>query len=93
MGILEDVLKALDRIPMWKRLSSMPDEVDALRARVAALEAHLAKAIGDQCPRCRAMAYGLIDSGPASGPAGELGIWSDRYACSACGYQNQRERT
>ncbi len=93
MGVIEDVLKALDRIPMWKRLSSMPDEVAALRSRVAALEARLAKATGDQCPRCRAMEYKLIDSGPASGPAGELGIWVDRFACSACGYRNQHDRT
>jgi hypothetical protein len=38
MGIIDDILKALDRIPAWKRLQEVPSEVDQLKAKVAALE-------------------------------------------------------
>jgi len=38
MGILEDLMKALERVPGWKRIAAMPAEVDALRERVEALE-------------------------------------------------------
>jgi len=41
MGVLEDMLKALDRISGWKRLQQVPSEVDELSARVAALEEKL----------------------------------------------------
>lgn len=41
MGMLEDILKALDRTPRWKRLQEVPSEVDELKSRVAALEGKL----------------------------------------------------
>jgi hypothetical protein len=28
MGIIDDILKALDRIPVWRRLQEIPGEVD-----------------------------------------------------------------
>ena len=37
MGIVDDILKALDRIPTWKRLHEVPSELDQLRAKVAAM--------------------------------------------------------
>ena len=30
MGIVDDLLKALERIPIWKRLGEVPDEIDEL---------------------------------------------------------------
>jgi hypothetical protein len=41
VGLLEDMLSALDRIPGWKRLQGIPDEVDALKTRVSSLEEKL----------------------------------------------------
>jgi GT2 family glycosyltransferase len=38
MGLLVDMLKALDRVPGWKRLQAIPDEVDELKKKVAATE-------------------------------------------------------
>lgn len=58
MGILEDLLKALDRIPIWKRLQGIPKEVDELNQRIAALEEKLGgKWPGDVCPFCGAQAF------------------------------------
>jgi polyhydroxyalkanoate synthesis regulator phasin len=41
VGIIEDIMHALERIPVWKRVSALPKEVDELRTRIAALEAKL----------------------------------------------------
>lgn len=92
MGVIEDVMKALDRIPAWKRVSALPSEVDALRARIEQLEAKLAPATGDQCPRCRAMAFNLVDTVKAPPPFGDLGLRVDILRCSSCNYEDRRER-
>ena len=92
MGILEDVVKALERVPGWKRIAAMPAEVDSLAKRVAALEARLASATGEACPSCRAMHFKLIRSEPEPPPWGDLGAMQDRFECSMCGYTDIRKR-
>ncbi len=92
MGILEDVIKALERIPAWKRVSTVPDELAALRKRVEALELRLAVASGDKCPRCRVMAYSLSESRPEPPPWGESGAMEDVYRCASCHYENVVKR-
>lgn len=92
MGLLEDVIKALERVPGWKRIAAMPAEVDALKERVAKLEARLAPATGDACPSCRAMAYRLTASLPETGDFAGSGAMVDHYRCGSCGYTNQVHR-
>jgi hypothetical protein len=91
MGILEDVMKALERIPVWKRVTALPDEVEALKRRVAVLEARLAPATGDVCPRCREVAFQLIETFADPGPFGKTGRRLHLYRCSSCQYQDERE--
>lgn len=92
MGILEDIMKTLERIPAWKRLQAVPKEIEALEERVKALETRLAPAQGDQCPKCRAMAFQLMSSDPAPPPFGRLGVMQDKYQCSSCNYSDTRQR-
>lgn len=98
MSMLKDVLDALDRIPVWKRMQQLPNELEALRARVEQLEARLKSPSGDQCPRCRAMSFELIETRPEPGPFGKaLNQQEDLRRCSACGYEridrdSQRQR-
>ena len=55
MGLIDDILKALDRIPVWRRLNEVPAEVDDLKERVASLEEKLGgKWPPDVCKRCGA---------------------------------------
>ena len=92
MGILEDVLLALERIPAWKRVHRMPAEVEALRARVEALERRLQPATGDACPSCKAPTFKLMRTIPEPSPFGALGALQDQFECSSCSYQTVRNR-
>lgn len=91
MGMIEDIMKALERIPAWKRVSALPSEVDALKARIATLEAKLSPATGEQCPICRAPALKIISSSPHP-DFGFAGLKLDTMKCNSCGHQETRER-
>ncbi|MFH0342813.1 MAG: hypothetical protein ACHBNF_11935 [Chromatiales bacterium] len=53
MGAIDDFLKMLDRIPIWRRLGEVPGEVDDLKRRVAELEQKLnGKWPPDVCEFC-----------------------------------------
>jgi hypothetical protein len=63
MGMIEDVLKALDRIPIWKRLGEVPEEVDDIKRRLNALEEKLGgKWPADVCKHCGERALRLAHS-------------------------------
>lgn len=92
MGILEDVLKALERVPGWKRISGLPNEVDELKRRIAALEERIASATGQKCPKCGAMSYRLTSSSPDDDDFVGSGLMVDQYTCSSCSYTNTVRR-
>lgn len=85
-------MKALDRIPNWKRIQAAPKEIEALEMRIKALEATLKPPSGAQCPSCGAMAYKLMRSTPSPEPWGSMGARQDHFACSACPYTDIQER-
>jgi hypothetical protein len=85
VGIVDDVLKALDRIDVWKRLQHLPPEVDDLKARIAALEEKLGgKWPGDVCRYCGARSARLEWTGHRKGYIEE--VWK----CSECGETDWR---
>jgi hypothetical protein len=92
MGILEDVIKALERIPAWKRMTALTDDVARLQARVTALEAAMKPATGSKCPKCGLMAFGLALSQRDPGPFGDMGAMQDIYRCSSCSYERIENR-
>ena len=81
MGVIEDMLKALDRIPGWARLQQVPTEVDELKAKVAALEEKFGgKWPADVCRFCGERAVRLYGSyGPDS-----KGNMQENWQCNAC---------
>jgi hypothetical protein len=86
MGILEDVMSVLDRIPVWKRLQELPSEVDRLKNQVADLEQKLGgKWPADVCKFCGERAVRLANT---LGPDAK-GNMQENWKCSAC---NQMER-
>lgn len=84
MGIVDDLLKALDRIPIWKRLQEIPPELDALSARLAKLEEKLGgKWPPDVCKYCGAQAARLyFKVGPIEGTRGKM---REEWKCGECG--------
>ena len=83
MGMIDDILKALDRIPTWKRLQEVPAEVDDLKRRVVELEAKLGgKWPPDVCKYCGARAVRLTAD---STYGGMFEVWT----CGECGKQRQ----
>jgi len=81
MGIIEDMLKALDRIPGWARLQQVPSEVDELKGKVAALEEKLGgKWPSDVCRFCGERAVRLHATlGPDS-----RGCMQENWQCGKC---------
>jgi uncharacterized protein with PIN domain len=93
MGIVDDVLKAFDRIPIWRRLQEIPAELDELKARMAALEEKLGgrgKWPGDVCPYCGALAMRLTTQGQRRG-AGVMEFRYDTWTCQECGKSEERK--
>ena len=91
MGMLEDVMRALERIPLWKRVSALPAEIETLQARVTAIEVALGGKAGPLCPMCNEPGFRRRAS-KAHPDFGFAGIKLDSYSCAACGHSEERER-
>ena len=91
MGTIGDITALLEKLPTWKRLKSLPTEMEELRERVAKLEAQLAPAIGAACPICNARAFKRSASKPHK-IFGDMGMVTDHFLCSECGHQEDRDR-
>lgn len=92
MGLLEDVMKTLERIPVWKRLSTLPAEVEALKSRIEAIEAKLSGATGDACPKCGEMSFRIISNHPMDGFE-DMGVFLDVWKCDKCSYSVEKRST
>ena len=80
--MLDDIMKTLDRIPVWKRLQAVPDEVDDITRRVAALEEMLGgKYPPDVCKFCGERSTRLTAS---LGPM-DKGKMQENWTCKECG--------
>lgn len=89
MGVVDDMLSA-DRIPIWKRLHQVPEEVDDLKARISALEEKLGgKWPADVCRACGERAVRLV-SAKAPDIKGNV---RENWACSKCNTNHVRVAT
>jgi len=88
LSAVNELLSLLDKIPIWKRISHLPDEVDALKQRIANLETMLSGG-GDLCPRCKKPTFNLTDSRPDE-TFGAVGVSKRTYLCSDCGFTESK---
>lgn len=92
MGMLEDVMKALERIPLWKRVSALPEGVDILEQRLATLEKLASGGTPSGCPICKSATFARI-SARKHPHFGDVGLMLDLFGCEQCGHQEERERS
>ena len=80
MGAIEDVRKWLADVPLWKRLGTVPDEIDELKRRVADLEGKLdGKWPPDVCRFCGERAVRL-----RTAMASDKATILERWHCGQC---------
>lgn len=87
-GLLKDVLTAFGNWPRWMELGKAPERIEALEKRVAELEASLARAPGEACPRCGERAFRTVESRPAPRPFDRLGTREYVKRREKCGFED-----
>lgn len=81
--MLKDILAALEKWPLWKRVSETPERVESLEKRVAELELKLGgKWPADVCPFCGERAMRMAMS------FANMTVWN----CTACKGVDKRPR-
>jgi hypothetical protein len=87
MGLLDDMLKALDGWDEWKKMRTAPAELEALRERVAQLEEKLSgKYPAEVCRKCWFPAMSLRST---YGPD-KFGSMIEDWHCGRCDGSEER---
>ncbi|MBR0990003.1 hypothetical protein JQ580_04645 [Bradyrhizobium japonicum] len=89
MGVLDDVRKWLNDVPLWKELGTIPDRTAALEKKVAALEEQLnGKYPADICLKCGSRSMRARSS---FGPNAK-GMMTQMWQCqdAACNFHEER---
>lgn len=88
---MKDVLDALGQAKEWLRLKDVPERLDGLTKRVAALEAGKAAAQPDllACPACPGVRMQVRTSAPDR-VQGVFGVMRLTCICPSCGAQQER---
>jgi len=87
MGMLDDIMKTLDRWEVWRTLQMVPARTEALERRVSELEDKLGgKWPPDVCRYCGERASRLHQSYQADAK----GIIKELWHCSACNKYEDR---
>ena len=89
MITVSDILKILDKIPIWKQLKDLPARIEALERRLEALEQDRTAVKGEKCPSCGAYEFMVTATKPHP-LMGEVGIKERTYTCSGCGFTEPR---
>ena len=87
-----DMLKLLDKIPEWVGLKRMQARIDALEAKVAALEARHGAAVNPaahRCPQCQGPLR-FVSERPHP-QFGVFGMKEHTLHCDTCGHDTTRE--
>jgi len=92
MSTIGDIASLLEKIPIWKRLKGLPEQFDALQARVAALVSEIAKRPSlEQCPICGTGQLKVTHVGPHP-VMGDMGLQERTLKCDneKCGHTEKR---
>jgi hypothetical protein len=85
-----DILSLLDRIPIWKRVKALPEQVDALEKRIAVLEAK------PNLPICESCGEGYMRRQKDQSMTGPFAVFNSAghsiavYKCDKCGFETRK---
>lgn len=85
-----DALSLLDRVPIWKRVKELPDKVEALERRIAALESK------PKLPLCESCGEGFMRRQKDERLSGVFAEFNDAgagiavYRCDKCGFETRK---
>lgn len=92
MSLLSELNTLLEKIPLWKRLQTMPKELDELRKRVEMLESSMQPKGHDSCPRCHNNTFALVRT-EEDPQFGDLGVQRRVYECTSCKHSEFKQLT
>jgi hypothetical protein len=82
MGMLEDIMKVLDRWEVWREVQKLPEKLEALERRIGELEQKIGgKWPPDVCKFCGERSLRLHQTYPADAKGKIEQIWE----CGSCG--------
>ncbi len=85
MLTINELIKLLEKAPLWKRHAPLPDKVAELECRVAALETHLAdRTSGAYCEHCGSGNVKRIGAVPDPAFGDVFGDKLPKYRCENC---------
>jgi hypothetical protein len=88
VGVLDDVRKWLNDVPLWKELGTIPDRTKALEEKVAQMEKCLnGKWPPDVCKFCGERGMRLYHSFPGLDPKGNM---REDWKCEKCARRDHR---
>ncbi|NQU27448.1 MAG: hypothetical protein HQ528_04095 [Candidatus Marinimicrobia bacterium] len=88
MSTISDLLKLLDKIPVWKTLNELPSQIKSLENRLKKLEDKLTGKSGTLCPKCGSINYAIIKCYPDPNFS-TFGKNRIKYECSDCGHTRE----
>lgn len=92
MSAIGDIVAILEKVPIWKRLKALPEKVDALESRIAALEAEISKRPSlETCPVCNSGKLKVTAVRPHA-ELGPVGLQERTLKCdnATCGHTEKR---
>ncbi len=83
---VSDLLKILEKIPLWKQLKELPAKIEDFERRLSALEKNLETDDSvKKCPKCGSKYFVLTDTKPNL-HLGIVGVQDRQYTCEKCSY-------
>lgn len=87
MSLLDDIMKALDKIDDWRKVRQLPARTDQLEQRLSELEKLVGgKVPGETCRKCGTPSMRLQRTIPLPD-----GITREEWLCQECGLHDKRQ--
>lgn len=88
MGAVGDIAKLLEKIPAWRKLTTLPEQIEKLQQRIANLERQIEGGVGEKCPSCGKLSF-LVASSRPHPRLGSKGAIERTFICRECAFKEK----